>query len=117
MKNSSGRLKFISLISVVLLVLPGICCAQAMEMNVFNASLSASEHADTASGQTFRDCDVCPNKAGHAVATELPQLAKRCDTCTDTDVMGTETDAIQMEPDFSDYTDPAIDSPESLKPF
>ena len=44
-------------------------------------------------------------------------LAKRCDTCSDTEVMGVETDPMEMSPDFTGYTDPAADSPESLKPF
>ena len=109
--------KTVALVSALMLSLTSVCSAQALDMNVFNAALSAPDNADTASGETYRDCDVCPNKTGHAVAAELPQLAKRCDTCTDTDVMGVEAEAIQMTPDFSGYTDPATDLPESLKPF
>ena len=110
-------LKIIALLSGLILALPSVCGAQSLDINVFNTALSAPDNAATAPGETYRDCDVCPNKVGLAVAAELPQLAKRCDTCTDSDVMGVEIDAVQIKPDFSGYTDPAEDSPESLKPF
>jgi hypothetical protein len=31
--------------------------------------------------------------------------------------MGVENDTMDMSPDFTGFTDPAADSPESLKPF
>lgn len=104
---------FISLMNALALSLPLVCGAQVLDMNALNASMSPPE----VSGETHRDCDVCPNKAGHAVTEDTASLAKRCDTCSDAEVMGVEAEAVQITPDFTDYTDPSADSPESLKPF
>ena len=104
---------FIRLMSALALALPVFCSAQALDMNTFNASMSTEE----ISVETYRDCDVCPHKMGHAMTEDAKPLAKRCDTCSDTEVMGVQAEAMEMTPDFTDYTDPATDSPESLKPF
>ena len=113
MKRNFICFNAICMVSALVLALPMVCGAQTLDMNTFNASMSPAE----VSGETYRDCDVCPNKAGHAMMEDAKPLAKRCDTCSDTEVMGVETDPMEMSPDFTDYTDPAADSPASLKPF
>ena len=113
MKRNFISFNTICMVSALVLALPMVCGAQALDMNTFNASMSPAE----VSGETYRDCDVCPNKAGPAMMEDAKPLAKRCVTCSDTEVMGVETDTMEMSPDFTGYTDPAADSPESLKPF
>ena len=113
MKRHFISLNAICMVASLVLALPVLCRAQALNMNAFNASMSTSE----ASGETYRDCDVCPNKAGHAMMEDAKPLAKRCDTCSDTEVMGVETNSVEMSPDFTGYNDPTADSPASLKPF
>ena len=113
MKKHFISFNAICMMSALVLALPMVCSAQTLDMNTFNASMSPAE----VSGETYRDCDVCPNKAGHAMMEDAKPLAKRCDTCSDTEVMGVETDPMDMSPDFTGYSEPTADSPESLKPF
>jgi len=83
----------------------------------FNNSGVSAYSSELGAEAGYRDCDVCPNTPGQALPAEPQPLAKRCDTCSDTDTMGVNNDTMNTPSDFQDYSQPLADSPESLKPF
>jgi len=91
--------------------------SQLLNSDGFNNSGVSAYSSEFGAEAGYRECDVCPNKPGQALPVEPQPLAKRCDTCSDTDTMGVNNDTMNTPSDFPDYSQPSDNSPESLKPF